>query len=172
MVNPPRRGRTLWLRHLGVFDSAAIDGAVLKIGYAVFASEHIVSTPLRVPTIIGRRQYRRSAVCPARGVGANRPIGDHPWPSYSRTSPPPACTNTIPPATSQMLGAAKRATSSSPAATRAHSSAAEPVFRVSQPASSASAAIGTPASRRRTSALTFGVTSSPSNRNLPPAEAW
>jgi hypothetical protein len=56
--------------------------------------------------------------------------------------------------------------SSSPAATSAHSNAADPVLRVSQPASSTLATIGTPASRRRPAALTLGVTSAPLKRSF------
>ena len=85
------------------------------------AHDNRVSPETKVRFAAKRRLLRR------------KPTHRFPIPSrHWRTAPPAAFTRAIPPATSQMFGLSKRATRSMPAATNAHSIAADPVLRVSQ----------------------------------------
>src|SRR4029078_8190695 len=105
------------------------------------------------------------------GISGAKPDIDSHFPErHFRTAPPAASTRAVAPATSHIFGLSKRATRNMPAATNAHSIAAEPRLRVSQFLSWA-ATVEAPARRRRTAGFNFGVTSLFSKRNLPPALA-
>lgn len=113
------------------------------------SQSHMRAAACGVTTAVGRRQKRKSGFSSLRVSGMKVPNRDRLPLVYSRATPPPACTKAMPPATPWILGAAKRETPR-PAAISAHYSAADPVLRVFQPASSVLATTGTPASRRST----------------------
>src|SRR5579885_23841 len=139
------------------------------LSHRVGCKLHILATAALRPITTALRHRRRST-SPAKS-SSKLCIGAHPVPPKRCTAPPAARTKTMPPATSQIFGAAKCATSSKPAATSAHSTAAEPVLRKSQNSSSGPLC-GRPASLRRTAGLTVGVVFSPSKRRGPFADAW
>jgi hypothetical protein len=132
---------------------------------------HRISTASGSPRMTGWRQRRRGLAGCWAPSASNCSSATQPCGVFVRTSPPLARTSATPPATSQMFGRAKRATRSSPAATKAHSIAAEPVLRSSHGSASPELAHGSPARWRRTASFASSVSGSPSKRSLPPTRA-